>query len=252
MLTARLHEERRFHDAQAEKRARALGPGDYRFDDADYLAHESWIAPAFDALGNLAGRRVLDLGCGHGMAAVALARRGAVVTACDLSLGYVREAGLRAAANHVAVRLVVCDGEQLPFADGSFARIWGNAILHHLDMARAAAELDRVLAPGGIAVFCEPWGGNRWLAWARRALPYPGKERTADEAPLLSRDVERLRDFFPDLEVHGYQLLAMLGRVVRQPVVRAGLARGDALLLRRFPRWQRYCRYVVLVARKAG
>src|ERR1051325_9839065 len=140
-MSLRLVKERRFHDQQAAERARALGPGDFAFADASYLGHESWIAPAFDALGDVDGRRVLDLGCGHGMASIVLARRGALVTACDLSIGYVREAGIRAKVNGVNTRLVVCDGERLPFADGAFDRIWGNAILHHLDLNIAAKEL---------------------------------------------------------------------------------------------------------------
>src|SRR2546423_1303681 len=81
---------------QAAQRARALRPRDYIFADETYLNHESWIAPAFDLLGDVDGKRVLDLGCGHGMASVVLARRGARVVACDLSLGYVREAHTRA------------------------------------------------------------------------------------------------------------------------------------------------------------
>src|SRR2546423_1129915 len=103
----RLHSERLFHDQQAAERAAALRPNDYRFDDANYLNHESWIAPAFALFGDVAGKRVLDLGCGHGMASVVLARQGADVTACDLSLGYVREARARAAANGVRVRFLV-------------------------------------------------------------------------------------------------------------------------------------------------
>src|ERR1019366_1174497 len=116
----RLHSERLFHDQQAAGRAAVLRPDDYRFDDAAYLGHESWIASAFALLGDVAGRRMLDLGCGHGMASVVLARRGADVTACDLSLGYAREARARTDANGVRARLLVCDGERLPFADGAF------------------------------------------------------------------------------------------------------------------------------------
>lgn len=244
----RLRSEREFHDRQAAARARDIR--DYRFEDADYLRHESWIAPAFDALGEVRGKRVLDLGCGHGMASVVLARRGAHVTACDLSLGYVREAATRAAANDVAIRAVVCNGERLPFADDAFDGIWGNAILHHFDLRIAANELHRVLAPGGIAVFCEPWAGNRLLNWARERLFYPGKHRTTDEAPLRWCDVEVLRHVFPMLEAQGYQLLSMAGRVIKQRHLKAGLAWCDQKVLAKMPRWQKYCRYVVLTVRK--
>ena len=246
MSGQRLHNERHFHDQQAALRARSLRPQDYAFTDVSYLHHESWIAPAFEALGDVRGQRVLDLGCGHGMASVVLARRGGIVTACDLSLGYVREARARAAANGVPVHFVVCDGERLPFPDGVFDRIWGNAILHHFELTRAAREFSRVLTPGGVAVFCEPWAGNRWLSWARQRLPYPGKERSPDEAPLSQRDLEHLRAVFPRLRVRGHQLLAMLGRVLKQKHLLSGLAWCDDVLLQRWPTWQRYCRYVVV------
>jgi SAM-dependent methyltransferase len=240
----RLQSERDFHDRQAADRARSIR--DYRFNDADYLNHESWIAPAMDALGDIHGQRLLDLGCGHGMASVVFARRGALVTACDLSLGYVREAATRAAANDVVIHTVVCNGECLPFADASFDRIWGNAILHHFDLRIAAMELRRVLAPDGIAVFCEPWAGNRLLNWARQRLLYPGKSRTADETPLRRCDVDQLRRAFPSLQTQGYQLLSMAGRVVKQPRLNASLAWCDRLVLTKWPHWQRYCRYVVV------
>jgi SAM-dependent methyltransferase len=181
------------------------------------------------------------------MATVVLARRGAHVTACDLSPGYIHEAIRRADANGVVIDPIVCNGEYLPFADAAFERIWGNAILHHLDLRIASAELHRVLAPGGIAVFCEPWAGNRLLNWARKRLFYPGKQRTADETPLRACDVELLRGVFPNLRIEGHQLLSMVGRVLYSP---RALASIDGFLLRRIPSWQHYCRYVVLIARK--
>ena len=126
MTTAadRLASEQLFHDRQAADRAATFrrDPAGLLFADDDYLDHETWVRPAFDKLGDLRGKRVLDYGCGHGMAAVVLARRGAAVTAFDLSPGYVREAGERAAANGVAVRFVVADGEHLPFADALVRR----------------------------------------------------------------------------------------------------------------------------------
>jgi SAM-dependent methyltransferase len=247
IVSDRLGEEIAFHDRQARERADSLRRrADLQFDDDDYLDHESWIRPALERLGPLAGLRVLDFGSGHGMAAVVMARRGARVTACDLSGAYLTEAGRRGLANGVSLDLVQADGERLPFADGSFDRIWGNAILHHLDIARAAREVRRVLRPGGVAVFCEPWGDNALLDWARRRLPYPGKQRTRDERPLRAADLPALRAVFPDLHAEGYQLLAMARRVLGEGKVSRGLAWCDGQLLRRLPALGRFCRYVVL------
>jgi SAM-dependent methyltransferase len=250
-LGSRLAGEQAFHDSQAAQRAASLfHPEALRFSDDAWLGHETWIRPAFERLGDVAGRRVLDLGCGHGMASVVLARRGAHVTAFDLSPGYLAEAGRRAEANGVQVHLVRGAGECLPFADASFDRIWGNAVLHHFDLRAAGRELHRVLAPSGLAVFCEPWGENPLLDWARRRLPYPGKGRTQEEHPLRRRDLRLLQERFPDLQCEGYQLLAMARRVLRPGRLTAGLEWCDARLLRRVPALRRFCRYVILTLGK--
>src|SRR5687767_4883512 len=108
---ARLEREAAFHDGQARERARYFTehPERLSFADDDYLDHETWIRPALEALGPVRGRRVLDLGCGHGMAAVVLARCGARVVGCDLSVGYLAEARRRAEANGVLVSWVKAD-----------------------------------------------------------------------------------------------------------------------------------------------
>jgi len=240
--------EQVFHDEQASCRSSTfqLHPDRLVFADADYLDHETWIRPAFERLGDVSGLRVLDFGCGHAMAAVVLARRGARVTAFDLSGGYLAEARRRAEANHVAINFVQADGERLPFADHSFDRVWGNAILHHLDLSVAAPELRRVLRPGGIAVFCEPWGGNALLRWARRRLPYAAKGRTPDEKPLRWRDLRRLWESFPRAEARGFQFLSMARRVLAPGRLVRWLDRSDDLLLSRAPALQHFCRYVVI------
>jgi SAM-dependent methyltransferase len=241
----RLQTERHFHDGQAAERSAsfAAGRADLHFDDDTYLDHETWIRPAFAMLGNVRGQEILDYGCGHGMAAIVLARGGATVTAFDLSPGYVLETRRRAAANGVHVTAIAADAEHLPFEDESFDAIWGNAVLHHLDLHRAALEIRRVLRPGGVAVFCEPWGGNPLLNAARRWLPYPGKGRTPDETPLRRRDLPRLRSVFPELYWRGAQLFSMLSRVgVRSRLLNA----MDHACLSGLPELQRWCRYVVI------
>lgn len=254
--TDRRTAEQHFHDRQAADRAADFRTRrtDLRFADADYLDHETWVRPAVAKLGDLRGQRVLDYGCGHGMAAVVLARGGATVTAFDLSPGYVNEARERARANGVAVECDVADGEALPFPAASFDAVWGNAILHHLDLNRAGRELARVLKPGGVAVFCEPWGGNPVLSFARRFLPYPGKDRTPDERPLTRRDLAPLRAIFPVVEVEGFQLIGMIRRAWRSGRRGRGattriLDAADRRLLRACPPLQNWCRYVVITLR---
>jgi SAM-dependent methyltransferase len=247
----RLERERLFHDRQAQDRAGgfALRPGDLLVDDNAFLDHETWIRPALQQLGDLRSARVLDYGCGHGMASVVLARRGADVTAFDLSRCYLLEARERARANAVTLSYVQADGERLPFQDRSFDRVWGNAVLHHLRLGTAGRELCRVLRVGGVAVFCEPWGGNPLLSFARKRLPYRGKHRTHDEEPLRRRQVRELQEIFPALEIQGHQFFSMVRRVLPPGWRSAGLQRCDDVVLSRVPALQRFCRYVVLTMR---
>lgn len=244
----RLASEREFHDRQAATRARSFAESgdDLRFNDADYLDHETWIRPAFDQLGDLSGKSALDYGCGHGMAAVVMARQGANVTAFDLSPGYVAEAAARASANDVSLHTLTANAEHLPFDDASFDAVWGCAILHHLDLDQACVELKRVMRPGAVAVFCEPWGENPLIETARQLVPYPNKHRTRDEHPLRRRDLITLRRHFPDLQWQGFQLLGTVRRVCRHRGIVRGCDRWDHFVLSRWPGLRVWCRYVVL------
>jgi len=248
--TDRLLNEMAFHDAQALSRRRyfAEHPEALAVDEDRYLDHETWIRPALDLLGDVRDRSVLDYGCGHGMASVVLARRGAWVTGFDLSPWYVAEAQERAQVNGVAelATFIQASAEQLPFRSGSFDFVWGHAILHHLDLPRAAEELARVLRPGGLAVFCEPWGENPLLEWARRRLPYTGKQRSADEQPLRRRDLTCFRQQFREVSCQPFQLLTMARRVWPTMPLQRPLQIWDDALLRRWPSLGRFCRYMVL------
>jgi hypothetical protein len=117
-------------------------------------------------------------------------------------------------------------------------------------LSQAAREIRRVLKRGAVAVFCEPWGGNPLLQFARRRLPYLGKERTRDEAPLRPGDLQVLRGEFPDLDVEPVQLFGMIRRAWRNCPVVPVLDRFDQGLLRRLPGLGRWSRYVVITLRR--
>src|SRR5690606_1738170 len=73
-------------------------------------------------LGDLEGRRVLEVGAGAGQGSRWVRRQGGTVVATDLSAGMVRQGGAvnTGLAPKVRVPFVQCDGRQLPFADDSF------------------------------------------------------------------------------------------------------------------------------------
>jgi malonyl-CoA O-methyltransferase len=105
-------------------------------------------------LGDVRGRRVLDLGCGTGRHAVPLARAGAIVTAVDFSPGMLARARARARAGSGRVRFLAADLRRpLPLADVAFDLAVSGLVLEHLpDLPAFFAEVRRVLAPGGRAV----------------------------------------------------------------------------------------------------
>ena len=93
--------------------------------------------------------RLLDVGCGPGVAVREAAPRVASATGLDLSPAMIERA--RSQAVGVAnVEFVEGDSSSLPFADGSFTAVLSTTSFHHYpDPDRALAEIRRVLEPGG-------------------------------------------------------------------------------------------------------
>ena len=100
--------------------------------------------------GDLRGRRILEVGCGTGVLAAALAEREAArVWAVDAEPAMLEVARARVPAS---VGLKAGRAEALPFRDGWFERAVMRQVVQHVERERALPELARVLAPGGRAV----------------------------------------------------------------------------------------------------
>jgi SAM-dependent methyltransferase len=205
-----------------------------------------------DFLGPLAGRRLLEYGCGTGELTVILARSGAKVTAFDLSEASIAVARERAALNDVSadIEFVVAPGENLPFPDESFDLAIGKAVLHHLDPDKGALELHRLLAPGGRATFSEPLGMNPVLNFVRDHVPYPNKHERGADIPLRRQDIVAWGRPFRSFSIREVQLLAMVERAFGFGRSFPLLRRADDILLRRIPYLRRFCRYGILFFEK--
>ncbi len=135
----------------------------------DYAKHRAGFPPElFDRLGRfgvgLADQRCLDLGTGTGTVARSLALRGCVVTALDPSAAMLEAArGLDAAAG-VTVEYVAGKAEDTGLPTGAFDVVTAGQCWHWFDPAKAAAEVRRLLVPGGALVLCNfdwiPLPGN--------------------------------------------------------------------------------------------
>lgn len=101
-----------------------------------------------------AGHRVLDVGCGTGGFARAIAQKAsAAVTGIDRSERFIAFALEVPAPQQGTVEWKVGSAEELPSADGSFDRVLLSLVLHQLrHPERAVAEAFRVLAAGGRVV----------------------------------------------------------------------------------------------------
>jgi ubiquinone/menaquinone biosynthesis C-methylase UbiE len=103
-------------------------------------------------LGLPKGSRLLEVGCGRGVALPVFARllEPSLVVGLDIELEFLREAWV--ATRHLpSVRLVQADLRRLPFPDASFDLVIDFGTCYHVSQGeRALSEIARVLVPGGV------------------------------------------------------------------------------------------------------
>lgn len=161
---------------------------------------------ALGHFGDLAGKRILDIGCGTGEFALLFASLGAEVVAIDISS--VSIAKLQAFCDdHAITSLTPRVASAQTIAElGQFDFVFGTLILHHIEpFAPFAEQLKASLKPGGKAFFFENNAAIGPLAiWFRQNLAgkfwFP-KYGDNEEFPLTPDEVDTLRARF-DVRIH--------------------------------------------------
>lgn len=187
------------------------------------------------------GAHLLDLGCGTGRLAGALARAGFRITGADRSGGMLRQARQR------GVPAACASAGALPWADGTFDGAISVAVMHHLAdatlVAAGIAEMVRVTRGGGHIVV---WDHNPlnpyWPLFMRRLPQDDGSERLIGRrelrrcAAMAGADVAAIHglgwmpDFVPPALLAAAQ---MIERVIERVPGSGWIAAHNVVVLRK-------------------
>lgn len=263
----RIESERAFHDAWADSED---------VENIDVRAsNQACTAPEMryitQRLGDIRGKKLLDVGCGLGEASVYFALLGADVTSSDLSQGMLDATSRLAQVNGVKVNLHVSAAEDMRLSDDAqFDIIYAGNLMHHVDIDQSLSRIKRHLAPGGVLVTWDPVAYNPIINVYRRMAT---EVRTPDEHPLKLNDIQLFRKHFVTVEARFFWLTTLIIFLLMVLVQRRNLNKErfwkvvvqegekwrwiyspleklDNLLMLIFPPLRLLCWNVVLVASK--
>jgi SAM-dependent methyltransferase len=167
-------------------------------------------------LGDVRGKKLLDLGCGMGEETMYFAKVGADVTSTDISPLGIEITKKRARYNGLEDRVTAFVGDVtatgLPAE--SFDFVHGLGIIHHVGLEPGLNEARRLLKPGGKAVFLEHMENSEFVAWIKRRVFKTEENYTEHEKPLRWSDCEAYSKLFKKMELYPFYLLGRMRRRV--------------------------------------
>ena len=184
----------------------------------------------------LAGKDVLDLGCGEGYCSRMLSQRGASVTGLDLSPGMIDLARQAEQAQPLGIRYDTADATRVDLGTASMDLVVAVFLFNYLDvdqMRRTMANVHRMLRPGGHFVFAVP---HPAFAFMRPAAPpfyfdvgqagYFSQRNTSFAGKIWKRDGsaldvqlvhKTLGDYFDGLRLAGFATMPSVTELTVTP-----------------------------------
>jgi len=171
----------------------------------------------FSLVNQIEGKKVLEIGCGHGAASVRLAYVDKEVTAYDVSPKAIEVAKLVAEVNGMNVDFRVGDFTQdVMLGKEEFDIVWFEMVLHHMipELDDVMSKTYNALKPGGLFVCWEPLDYPRWIRkldpmWRMLGarMPNLSVDYSPEEHPLRPSELEIIRRYFPHLQMKYSDLL---------------------------------------------
>ena len=200
----RLKSEEKFHDDWANNED---------IDSIDVVASaEVCTAPEMrylvSQLGNLKGKKLLDVGCGLGEASVYFALQGADVTSSDLSSGMLNATEKLASRYGVTIKKHLASAENMNLSkDDKFDVIYAGNLLHHVNIQETLERIKPHLKDSGSLVTWDPLHYNPIINVYRY---FATEVRTPDEHPLKLKDIKTYKKLFPNVTTNYFWLTTLV------------------------------------------
>ena len=195
---------------------------------------------------NISGKdKVLELGCGTGLfTRKVFVATGAQIIATDLSQELLDEAKRKFPEGDFRF----ADAMNLDFEKDSFDVVFGSSILHHLDMKKSLAEINKVLKPGGRMVFAEPNMINPQIL-VQKNIPFIKKwlGDSPDETAIVRWTFKKLmKEYgFTDIVIFPYDFLHP---AVPRPLIK--IINSVGLVVEKIPVLKEIAGSVIIFGRK--
>lgn len=189
-----LHKEELFHDTWAN----SINIDEVMVDESFEACTSPENKIILLKLGDIRGKKLLDLGCGAGEAAVYFAKKGADVTASDVSNGMLNVVKKVAERHKVNLQTKQSYSHKIDFSDETFDIVYAANLLHHVDIEDTVKDVHRVLKKGGIFVSWDPLALNPLInAYRRIAISV----RTEYEHPIKMSELKIFKKYFSHVEI---------------------------------------------------